>query len=120
MLQYHLICELFYLFFANLLLQLVDFCVCEYCIIQIFHLSPAEIERIQKGEAKKEPEKETYLNLFDTKNLKLKERVLIPTKQYPRVSVSDWLCCPRINQVMCLSKLISAWKIMQQFKNAVE
>lgn len=46
----------------------------------------AEIERIQKGEAKKEPEKETYLDLFATKNLKLKERVLIPTKQYPRVS----------------------------------
>lgn len=46
-----------------------------------------EIERIQKGETKKEPEKETYLDLFTTKNLKLKERVLIPTKQYPRVSV---------------------------------
>lgn len=45
----------------------------------------AEIERIQKGETKKEPEKETYLDLFATKNLKLKERVLIPTKQYPRV-----------------------------------
>lgn len=47
----------------------------------------AEIERIQKGETKKEPEKETYLDLFATKNLKLKERVLIPTKQYPRVSI---------------------------------
>lgn len=45
-----------------------------------------EIERIQKGETKKEPEKETYLDLFATKNLKLKERVLIPIKQYPRVS----------------------------------
>uniref|UniRef100_A0A674MNX4 KH domain containing, RNA binding, signal transduction associated 1a n=1 Tax=Takifugu rubripes TaxID=31033 RepID=A0A674MNX4_TAKRU len=42
------------------------------------------IERIQKGETKKEPEKETYLDLFATKNLKLKERVLIPTKQYPK------------------------------------
>lgn len=49
---------------------------------------PAEIEKIQKGETRKEPEKETYLDLFATKNLKLKERVLIPTKQYPRVSVS--------------------------------
>lgn len=55
-------------------------------LINIFF--PAEIERIQKGETKKEPEKETYLDLFATKNLKLKERVLIPTKQYPRVSVS--------------------------------
>lgn len=45
-----------------------------------------EIERIQKGETKKEPEKESYLDLFATKNLKLKERVLIPIKQFPRVS----------------------------------
>lgn len=51
----------------------------------------AEIERIQKGETKKEPEKETYLDLFATKNLKLKERVLIPTKQYPKVSMSRWI-----------------------------
>lgn len=50
----------------------------------------AEIEKIQKGETKKEPEKETYLDLFATKNLKLKERVLIPTKQYPKVSMSRW------------------------------
>lgn len=48
--------------------------------------SPTEIEKVQKGEIpKKEQEKETYLDLFATKNLKLKERVLIPTKQYPRV-----------------------------------
>lgn len=51
----------------------------------------AEIERIQKGETKKEPEKETYLDLFATKNLKLKERVLIPTKQYPKVRMSRFL-----------------------------
>lgn len=51
----------------------------------------AEIERIQKGETKKEPEKETYLDLFATKNLKLKERVLIPTKQYPKVCMSRLL-----------------------------
>lgn len=54
------------------------------CLLCFF----AEIERIQKGETKKEPEKETYLDLFATKNLKLKERVLIPTKQYPKVSMS--------------------------------
>jgi hypothetical protein len=45
-----------------------------------------EIERIQKGETKKETERETYLDLFTTKNIKVKERVLIPVKQYPRVS----------------------------------
>lgn len=49
----------------------------------------AEIDRIQKGETKKEPEKETYLDLFATKNLKLKERVLIPTKQYPKVTCQE-------------------------------
>lgn len=54
----------------------------------------AEIERIQKGEIKKEPEKETYLDLFATRNLKLKERVLIPTKQYPKVSICSYRLRP--------------------------
>uniref|UniRef100_A0A3Q0SH95 KH domain-containing, RNA-binding, signal transduction-associated protein 1 n=1 Tax=Amphilophus citrinellus TaxID=61819 RepID=A0A3Q0SH95_AMPCI len=58
-------------------------------------LISAEIERIQKGEIKKEPEKETYLDLFATKNLKLKERVLIPTKQYPRVNFVGKLLGPQ-------------------------
>lgn len=72
-------------FLCNLQL-LVTASVNMMCLKTFFLL--AEIERIQKGETKKEPEKETYLDLFATKNLKLKERVLIPTKQYPRVSVS--------------------------------
>ncbi|KAM6913195.1 KH domain-containing, RNA-binding, signal transduction-associated protein 1-like [Xenentodon cancila] len=58
-------------------------------------LISAEIERIQKGETKKEPEKETYLDLFATKSLKLKERVLIPTKQYPRVNFVGKLLGPQ-------------------------
>ncbi|TNN87139.1 KH domain-containing, RNA-binding, signal transduction-associated protein 1 [Liparis tanakae] len=58
-------------------------------------LISAEIERIQKGDTKKEPEKETYLDLFATKNLKLKERVLIPTKQYPRVNFVGKLLGPQ-------------------------
>ncbi|CAJ1073839.1 KH domain-containing%2C RNA-binding, signal transduction-associated protein 1a [Xyrichtys novacula] len=58
-------------------------------------LISAEIERIQKGETKKEPEKETYLDLFATKNLKLKERVLIPTKQFPRVNFVGKLLGPQ-------------------------
>ncbi|TNN23323.1 KH domain-containing, RNA-binding, signal transduction-associated protein 1 [Liparis tanakae] len=29
---------------------------------------------------------DAYLDLFTTKNIKLKERVLIPVKQYPKVS----------------------------------
>lgn len=47
-------------------------------------LLTAEIERVQKGEKVERPEKETFVDLFAQKNLKLKERVLIPTKQYPR------------------------------------
>lgn len=45
-------------------------------------LLSAEIERIQKGEPKKD--EETYLDLFTAKNVRVKERVLIPVKQYPR------------------------------------
>ncbi|KAK3553934.1 hypothetical protein QTP70_015286 [Hemibagrus guttatus] len=45
-------------------------------------LLTAEIERIQKGEPKKDGE--TYLDLFTNKNVRVKERVLIPVKQYPR------------------------------------
>lgn len=44
-----------------------------------------EIERVQNGETEKDTE--SYLDLFTTKNIKLKERVLIPVKQYPKVSV---------------------------------
>lgn len=45
-----------------------------------------EIERIEKGETEAEEKPtETYLDLFTTKNIKLKERVLIPVKQYPKV-----------------------------------
>ncbi|PWA16417.1 hypothetical protein CCH79_00004607 [Gambusia affinis] len=40
-------------------------------------------------------EKETYLDLFATKTMKLKERVLIPTKQYPRVNFVGKLLGPQ-------------------------
>nr|KAF6505665.1 KH RNA binding domain containing, signal transduction associated 1 [Rousettus aegyptiacus] len=46
-------------------------------------LLTAEIEKIQKGLSKKDDE-ENYLDLFSHKNMKLKERVLIPVKQYPK------------------------------------
>ncbi|KPP64667.1 hypothetical protein Z043_116961 [Scleropages formosus] len=64
----------------------------------------AEIDRIQKGEVVvKKEEDETYLDLFATKNIKLKERVLIPVKQYPKgfvpqcqqVSLGFMLCACR-------------------------
>lgn len=68
-------------------------------------LISAEIERIQKGETKKEPEKETtYLDLFATKNLKLKERVLIPIKQYPRVNFVGKLLGPQGNTIKRLQE----------------
>ncbi|KAM3871458.1 KH domain-containing, RNA-binding, signal transduction-associated protein 1a [Diretmus argenteus] len=67
-------------------------------------LISAEIERIQKGEIKKEPEKETYLDLFATRNLKLKERVLIPTKQYPRVNFVGKILGPQGNTIKRLQE----------------
>ncbi len=51
---------------------------------ELILFSFAEIERVQKGEPKKESE--TYLDLYTAKNVRVKERVLIPVKQYPRVS----------------------------------
>lgn len=57
-------------------------------------LISAEIDRIQKGEAKQDTEKETYLDLFATKNQKLKERVLIPVKQFPRINFVGKLLGP--------------------------
>ncbi|XP_004643031.1 KH domain-containing, RNA-binding, signal transduction-associated protein 1 [Octodon degus] len=51
-------------------------------------LLTAEIEKIQKGDSKKDDE-ENYLDLFSHKNMKLKERVLIPVKQYPKDMMDD-------------------------------
>ncbi|XP_052007705.1 KH domain-containing, RNA-binding, signal transduction-associated protein 1a [Xyrauchen texanus] len=45
-------------------------------------LLTAEIERVQKGEPKRDGE--MYLDLLTAKNVRVKERVLIPVKQYPR------------------------------------
>lgn len=61
---------------------------CLFCMDAWLKYDPSlcpEIDRIQKGETKKEAE--TYLDLFTTKNIKLKERVLIPVKQYPKVRI---------------------------------
>ncbi|KAB1253854.1 KH domain-containing; RNA-binding; signal transduction-associated protein 1 [Camelus dromedarius] len=46
-------------------------------------LQTAEIEKTQKGDSEKDDE-EHYLDLFSHWNMKLKERVLIPAKQYPK------------------------------------
>lgn len=49
----------------------------------------AEIDRVEKGDGEDDDKAtEAYLDLFTTKNIKLKERVLIPVKQYPKVSAA--------------------------------
>ncbi|XP_029586229.1 KH domain-containing, RNA-binding, signal transduction-associated protein 1 isoform X1 [Salmo trutta] len=67
-------------------------------------LISAEIERIQKGESKKEAERETYLDLFTTKNIKVKERVLIPVKQYPRFNFVGKILGPQGNTIKRLQE----------------
>uniref|UniRef100_A0A3B3BE89 KH domain-containing, RNA-binding, signal transduction-associated protein 1 n=1 Tax=Oryzias melastigma TaxID=30732 RepID=A0A3B3BE89_ORYME len=62
----------------------------------------AEIDRIQKGETKKESE--TYLDLFTTKNIKLKERVLIPVKQYPKFNFVGKILGPQGNTIKRLQE----------------
>ncbi|XP_012688501.1 KH domain-containing, RNA-binding, signal transduction-associated protein 1a [Clupea harengus] len=61
-----------------------------------------EIERIQKGEPKKEAE--TYLDLFSTKNVRVKERVLIPIKQYPRFNFVGKILGPQGNTIKRLQE----------------
>ncbi|XP_066573444.1 KH domain-containing, RNA-binding, signal transduction-associated protein 1b isoform X1 [Amia ocellicauda] len=66
-------------------------------------LVSAEIERIQKGEPKKEDE-DTYLDLFSHKNVKLKERVLIPVKQYPKFNFVGKILGPQGNTIKRLQE----------------
>uniref|UniRef100_A0AAY4C8S1 KH domain-containing, RNA-binding, signal transduction-associated protein 1 n=1 Tax=Denticeps clupeoides TaxID=299321 RepID=A0AAY4C8S1_9TELE len=63
-------------------------------------LLSSEIERIQKGEK----ETESYLDLFTTKNIKLKERVLIPVKQYPKFNFVGKILGPQGNTIKRLQE----------------
>uniref|UniRef100_A0AAY4AJS7 KH domain-containing, RNA-binding, signal transduction-associated protein 1 n=1 Tax=Denticeps clupeoides TaxID=299321 RepID=A0AAY4AJS7_9TELE len=65
-------------------------------------LLTAEIERIQKGEPKRDGE--VYLDLFTTKNVRLKERVLIPVKQYPRFNFVGKILGPQGNTIKRLQE----------------
>uniref|UniRef100_G3P3J4 KH domain-containing, RNA-binding, signal transduction-associated protein 1 n=1 Tax=Gasterosteus aculeatus aculeatus TaxID=481459 RepID=G3P3J4_GASAC len=65
-------------------------------------LLTAEIDRIQKDETKKEAE--GYLDLFTTKNIKLKERVLIPVKQYPKFNFVGKILGPQGNTIKRLQE----------------
>ncbi|KAH1175285.1 KH domain-containing, RNA-binding, signal transduction-associated protein 1 isoform X1 [Mauremys mutica] len=66
-------------------------------------LLTAEIEKIQKGETKKD-EEENYLDLFSHKNMKLKERVLIPVKQYPKFNFVGKILGPQGNTIKRLQE----------------
>lgn len=50
---------------------------------QIFVLFITEIDKFQKGESKEE---EKYIDVVINKNMKLGQKVLIPVKQFPKVS----------------------------------
>ncbi|XP_032936872.1 KH domain-containing, RNA-binding, signal transduction-associated protein 1 isoform X2 [Catharus ustulatus] len=67
-------------------------------------LLTAEIEKIQKGEPAKKEEEENYLDLFSHKNMKLKERVLIPVKQYPKFNFVGKILGPQGNTIKRLQE----------------
>ncbi|XP_057684133.1 KH domain-containing, RNA-binding, signal transduction-associated protein 1b [Corythoichthys intestinalis] len=68
-------------------------------------LLEAEIERVQKGESK---ESDTYLDLFTNKFIKLKERVLIPVKQYPKFNFVGKILGPQGNTIKRLQEELGA------------
>ncbi|KAF3833571.1 hypothetical protein F7725_024775 [Dissostichus mawsoni] len=61
-----------------------------------------EIDRLQKDETKKEAD--DYMDLFTTKNIKLKERVLIPVKQYPKFNFVGKILGPQGNTIKRLQE----------------
>ncbi|XP_077446550.1 KH domain-containing, RNA-binding, signal transduction-associated protein 1b [Stigmatopora argus] len=69
-------------------------------------LLEAEIERVQKGESKEGDD--TYLDLFTNKFIKLKERVLIPVKQYPKFNFVGKILGPQGNTIKRLQEEIGA------------
>ncbi|XP_068124980.1 KH domain-containing, RNA-binding, signal transduction-associated protein 1 isoform X2 [Hyperolius riggenbachi] len=66
-------------------------------------LLSSEIERLKKGEPKKE-EGDAYLDLFSHKNMKLKERVLIPVKLYPKFNFVGKILGPQGNTIKRLQE----------------
>ncbi|TRY66657.1 hypothetical protein DNTS_007993 [Danionella cerebrum] len=67
-------------------------------------LISAEIERLEKGEGENEKEAETYMDLFTMKNIKLKERVLIPVRQYPKFNFVGKILGPQGNTIKRLQE----------------
>uniref|UniRef100_A0A8C4SPX0 KH domain-containing, RNA-binding, signal transduction-associated protein 1 n=1 Tax=Erpetoichthys calabaricus TaxID=27687 RepID=A0A8C4SPX0_ERPCA len=62
-----------------------------------------KIDRLQKGEPKKEDD-DGYLDLFSHKNIKLKERILIPVKQYPKFNFVGKILGPQGNTIRRLQE----------------
>ncbi|KAG8451564.1 hypothetical protein GDO86_003676 [Hymenochirus boettgeri] len=65
-----------------------------------------EIERLKKGgEPKKDDDEEdTFLDLFSHKNMKLKERILIPIKLYPKFNFVGKILGPQGNTIKRLQE----------------
>ena len=67
-------------------------------------LLSTEIEKIQKGDKRDDDDSDTYLDLFSHKNMKLKERVLIPVKQYPKFNFVGKILGPQGNTIKRLQE----------------
>ncbi|KAE8624396.1 hypothetical protein XENTR_v10005938 [Xenopus tropicalis] len=63
-----------------------------------------EIERLKKGGDAKKDEEDTYLDLFSHKNMKLKERILIPVKLYPKFNFVGKILGPQGNTIKRLQE----------------
>ncbi|XP_075051308.1 KH domain-containing, RNA-binding, signal transduction-associated protein 1 isoform X1 [Mixophyes fleayi] len=63
-----------------------------------------EIERLKKGGEPKKEEDDTYLDLFSHKNMKLKERILIPVKLYPKFNFVGKILGPQGNTIKRLQE----------------
>ncbi|MEE6484121.1 hypothetical protein FKM82_013764 [Ascaphus truei] len=67
-------------------------------------LLSAEIEKTKKGGDDKKDENDPYLDLFSHKNMKLKERVLIPVKLYPKFNFVGKILGPQGNTIKRLQE----------------
>lgn len=53
--------------------------------LSVYFVFPAEIEKYEGDESRKDGDMKKYLDIISNKNIKLSERVLIPVQQYPKV-----------------------------------
>ncbi|XP_073408075.1 KH domain-containing, RNA-binding, signal transduction-associated protein 1 isoform X2 [Dendrobates tinctorius] len=67
-------------------------------------LLASEIERLKKGGDGKKDEDDAYLDLFSHKNMKLKERILIPVKLYPKFNFVGKILGPQGNTIKRLQE----------------